>query len=373
MRDKIIDALFCLFLAVVLLINVMTPDQDISVAERRPLAQQPSWSADFVFGGEADTKLESYVLDQFAFRQNFRGLKAVFDSEVLRKTDNNGIFVKEGQIFKPDYPMNTGKAAELGTKIAEIYEKYLRSCNVKYAVIPEKTYYLAKDSGYLMTDYDALVDAMRQRLHSTLRAGGSMEYIPLKYSLDLDSYYSTDLHWRQEALQPVMEQLGRAFGFEPVQLSKSYHQEVYEPFYGSYYGQAALPLPADQLRYLTGNQLEKLIVTNYDGGSPKTVEGVYDKKQLGSVDSYSVFLGGNSPLITIENPELKNGKELIVFRDSFGSSLAPLLSSSYEKVTLIDLRFIGYDHIGQFVDFQDQDVLFLYNQGVLNSSDMIRK
>lgn len=49
------------------------------------------------------------------------------------------------------------------------------------------------------------------------------------------------------------------------------------------------------------------------------------------MDAYNVFLGGPSALIEIENSEASNEKELIIFRDSFASSLTPLLISEYQK------------------------------------------
>ena len=64
--------------------------------------------------------------------------------------------------------------------------------------------------------------------------------------------------------------------------------------------------------------------------------------------------------------------ELVVFRDSFGSSLAPLLAGSYRKITLIDLRYISSDLLESYVRFQEQDVLFLYSALIWNQSGTIR-
>ena len=44
-----------------------------------------------------------------------------------------------------------------------------------------------------------------------------------------------------------------------------------------------------------------------------------------SADKYDIYLSGATPLITIENPNAHTKKELLLFRDSFGSSIAPLL------------------------------------------------
>ena len=71
--------------------------------------------------------------------------------------------------------------------------------------------------------------------------------------------------------------------------------------------------------------------------------------------------------IVIENPNATTDKTLVVFRDSFGSSLVPLLVQDYAKVTLVDIR-AGSTSIPnlKMVDFADADVLFMYSSLVLN-------
>lgn len=74
----------------------------------------------------------------------------------------------------------------------------------------------------------------------------------------------------------------------------------------------------------------------------------------------------------IQNPKSTSGKELIIFRDSFGSSLAPLLVEAYDKVTLIDTRYISMRILEKYVQFENQDVLFLYNTALVNSSFVLK-
>jgi hypothetical protein len=87
---------------------------------------------------------------------------------------------------------------------------------------------------------------------------------------------------------------------------------------------------------------------------------------------YELFLGGNSPLVTIENPNAKEEKELVIFRDSFASSLAPLLIPGYSKISLVDIRYMQSDYVGNFVDFENADVLFLYSPSLLNAASAFK-
>jgi len=95
-------------------------------------------------------------------------------------------------------------------------------------------------------------------------------------------------------------------------------------------------------------------------------------EKLSSRDLYDVFLSGPVSVLTVENPAANTDKELIVFRDSFGSSMVPLLIPGYAKVTLVDIRYLPADKLGEFVEFENQDVLFLYSTLVLNQSSMLK-
>ena len=85
-----------------------------------------------------------------------------------------------------------------------------------------------------------------------------------------------------------------------------------------------------------------------------------------------MFLSGSSALVTIENPEATEKKELVIFRDSFGGSLSPLLIPAYSKITVVDTRYIQSDYVGKFIEFNSQDVLFIYGVSLINNSMALR-
>ncbi|MBN2220999.1 MAG: hypothetical protein JW708_02255, partial [Vallitaleaceae bacterium] len=68
-------------------------------------------------------------------------------------------------------------------------------------------------------------------------------------------------------------------------------------------------------------------------------------------------------------------EELVVIRDSFASSLIPLLLPSYEKITLIDLRYIPLEQVEKYVNIREnpnQKVMILLSSYVLNRSFMLK-
>ena len=103
---------------------------------------------------------------------------------------------------------------------------------------------------------------------------------------------------------------------------------------------------------------------------PHIQEGI-DKGDL-TPKTYEVYLDGASAFIEIYNDNNTSGKELIIFRDSFGSSITPLLIPYYSKITVIDNRYMMSDFIKQSVVFDNQDVLFLYSTLIVNNSGSLK-
>jgi len=336
--------------------------EEMSDSERRPLAQMPQLTAESVWKGEFMVDFEAYSLDQFPMRDAFRQVKSLFHTYVLRQKDNNGIYIADGYAAQLEYPMDEGAVSHALERFGKLYEKYLTDSEVYMVIVPDKGYYLAEKSGHLAMDYEAMFRRFEEGLPWA-------EQIDLREILTLEYYYRTDTHWRQEKLLDAAKVICDALGVAgPV--AEDYTQVALEkPFYGVYYGQAALPVEAETLYYLESEQLKNCTVYDFESGK---TGAVYDLAKAEGKDLYEIFLSGPRSLLTIENPGGTPGKELIVFRDSFGSAMVPLLVSDYEKVTLVDIRYIQMDVLDRFVDFHGQDVLFMYSTLVLNNSETIK-
>lgn len=336
------------------------PKQAISESERRPLEQMPQVSLQSILSGSFTADVEDASVDQFPLRDAFRRVKSVFTYYVLGQKDNNGIYLADGYAAKMEYPLNTSSVKHALEKFQYLYDTYLQDSKIVMAVVPDKGYYLAGENGYLAMDYEQLFAQMQQGMPWA-------DHVDLTQSLSIADYYRTDTHWRQENLLPVAQTLAQALGAE---LREDFRQtQLQTPFYGVYYGQAALPMEPDQITLMESDWLADCRVFNHETGK---YGSVYDLQKLAGMDPYDVYLSGAQALLTIENPHAATDRELIVFRDSFGSSLVPLLAGSYAKVTLVDLRYIPSNMLGDFLDFHGQDVLMLYSTLILNSSKSMK-
>lgn len=339
---------------------IFKPADEFSDTERRVLAQMPEISSESIFSTTFMTEFEEYSLDQFPARESFRKIKAFNEFNIFNKKDNNGIYFAEGYLSKIDHPIQKDMLEYAEEKFRYLYDTYMKDKDNKIylSVIPDKNMYLAEPNGYLSLDHEELTGYFREKMDYA-------EYIDITGTLSYEDYYRTDTHWKQECIVETANTLAEGLG---VETDSDYDVNVLErPFYGVYAGQYTLPVEPDSIKYLTSETLDECTVTIYDSGMP-VESSVYDMEKAKGKDPYEIFMSGTVALMTLENPSGPQDKELIVFRDSFGSSIVPLLAAGYGKITLVDIRYIQSAMLGSFIEFDDQDVLFLYSTSLLNYS-----
>lgn len=349
---------FCILIGGASLWLFAKEDGEISEWERRKLQQFPEITFERVMDGKFMKEFVTYMTDQFPLRNEFRRLKANVLFKIYNQKDNGGIYIQDGSASKIDASINEGSLNHFIGRMDKIYNSYLKDtdCKVYFTAVPDKNYFLAEKGGYPAMNYDELYKMLGEKL-------SYMNIIDIKDLLEASDYYTTDTHWKQEKIIDVANEIRQQIGMKPV---TDYEEKTLGDFYGVYYGQSALPLDPDTIGYLTNSEIENCTVYNFE---KDTTGDVYDlSKYEEALDSYDTFLSGAVSLLEINNPNGNKNKELVIFRDSFGSSIAPLLLSGYSKVTLIDIRYIATDLVSQFVDFTNQDVLVLYSTMMINSS-----
>lgn len=351
-----------LFVVVFSLWGLLRPADAVSVSERRALTQLPDLTLSGLASGRDTAQLDTYALDQFPLRDGFRRLAAQARLHLFLEKDTNDIYVADGYAAKLDSTLDTNSVDYAAGRFRFLYDRYLAGTDVKIyqAVVPDKGYYLASAHGYPAMDYDALFARLKE----------AMPYasdIDLTGTLSPDDYYRTDVHWRQEALPDTARYLAAQMG---VTLTDFYTVRSSDfPFYGVYYGQSALPLEPDRLCWLEAPWMEGCTVYDYE---TDTVLPLYNQDLAAGNDPYALFLSGSKALLRIDNPNAATDRALVVFRDSFGSSIVPLLAEGYRTVTLVDIRYLSPALLGRYLTFTDQDALFLYSTSVLNHSETLQ-
>ncbi len=273
--------------------------------------------------------------------------------------NKEGIYAVNDNYFK-SLVLDENSVLKAANYMNNIQNKYLTKDNkVYYAVIPDKTYY-DNSSSYEKLDYDKMTNILNTNIKN-------IEYIELKDLLELEDYYRTDNHWKQEDIIDVANRLGEKLGFKIN--ANDFEKNTFTQFKGMYSKYIISSNKFEELQYLTNKHINNAKVDNYQN---KDFTSVYNTERLNSDIPYDVYLSGVSPFMTITNPSANNDKELVIFRDSFVSSLAPLMISEYSKITLIDTRFMSSLLLKDFIQFTNQDILFLYSSAIVNNSNMLK-
>ena len=358
MREKIISIGFLITLMFFGLYGLFLPDEKISFSERRVLSEFPKFQVDALFSGDYFENVNTYLVEHFPMRESFRKMKGYVAKTIFQKKEENNIFTYQNKIYELNTRLNEKSVNHLTDLIQDITKKYFQDNKVYYGIIPDKNYYLNTNIPKL--DYLKLEEMFQKNLTE-------LPYISLFHSLTLEDYYNTDIHWRQEKLEKVRNTLVSTMHLEENTFPKE--KQTYSNFYGALYGRIAHNINPDNLIYVTNSIINAAKVYDYE---KKENTLVYEKSNLSNIDSYDVFLGGAKPLLFIQNEHAKTKKRLILFRDSFGSSLAPLLIDNYSEIILIDLRYISSKCLDSIEELNlkntNQDVLFLYSVPIINNS-----
>ena len=273
-------------------------------------------------------------------------LSCVFVS-IEKEQKPQEFYLYDGYIVKNESELNP-LMADYATKLFNrVYDEHLaNSGEVYFALIPDKHRVVGG-----LNDYDEFLSYTESKMSFA-------KTIQIADLLTLSDYYRTDPHWRQDCIVDVASRLCESMG---VTMQAGFEeQSMDEPFLGTYTKQSELITDADKMVYLTNDSVNNARVM----GAHK----MYDEGKYYGDDPYDLFLSGNQSVVTITNDDAENDKRLIVFRDSFASCIAPLLSTAYSEVVLVDLRYIMSESLTDYVQFEDADVLFLYSTLLLNNS-----
>ena len=244
-------------------------------------------------------------------------------------------------------------------KFQQLYDSYLtgNDGHIYLSVVPDKGSFTAPPEGYTPASAQETADALLTQLDF-------VQYVDIAPGLTLEAYYRTDPHWRQECLITTAQTLAQAMA---VPLAGDFQENAIDvPFYGAYAEKAGEPLAADTLRYLTGEVLDACTVYDYETDAQ---EPLYDLTAVDTDTPYDLDLQGSRSLLRIDSPLSATDRTLVVFRDSFGSSLIPLLAESYRTIYAVDIRYLSSQMVGRFLSFDgSEDVLFLYSTMVLQNS-----
>lgn len=391
MRHNIFIGTVALLFVGMTILFLFFPRSTFSEMERRELKTFPAFTADSLKSGDFTTAVSEWFSDSGPYRDKFMTahlmLKEWFG---WRSNDPNAITIHEdnsqqnvealpGDDGHID-PFEVQNGADAKAKIASrgiivvgaapnaralmIYggvgggdafaaaaNKYKAAfgdkVNVYAMVIPNSTeYYIPEQvKSKSKSMYTTIVS-----IHDKLRGVKPVDvYTVLGQHAGEDIFLRTDHHWAPLGAYYAARQFAQVAGV-PFRDLNSYERRVVRNFVGTMYGYsndiAIKNSPEDFVYYVpTGvdystTYINFTIDKDYNVTSEsRPVKGEFFVKfHDGSGAAYSTFMGGDTKITKVDTGT-KNGRRLMIIKDSFGNALPGYLFYSFEQIHVIDSRY----------------------------------
>lgn len=245
---------------------------------------------------------------------------------------------------------------------------------------------VAKKIGNSATIYDIVVpnsfgvnlDEDIQKNMNTSNQGEAINYIYKKLNKSIKTvetynqlrnhnseylYFKTDHHWTALGAYYVYRSFCETKGIHPHELG-DYKEKKFPDFLGSFYAYSnqskALKKNPDTVEAYIPIATNKEKITPREG-KPYQYDIISDANKFSSANKYLAFIGGDQPLIEINNPKLKDDSSCIIIKESYGNAFVPFLVDHYQYVYVVDYRYYTGDVAKVAAKHTNTDIIFLNN------------
>lgn len=367
-RSKVTVTIFLLILSGMSVFGFAAGDERYSEKENRYLAIKPELDSGNLLNGKYQKDYETYLADKMVFRNKWIEFKTYIELACLKKDVNGVYFSKDNYLierqdtdkfetenadknckyleeFVNNYKINTDICVMLVPNTSEILKKKLP----KYAYNFNETRYI--NDIYKKIGEDNTVD-----VNEILKAHKD-EYL----------YYKTDHHWTTLGAYYAFTEYADKIG---INIEKYTTKLVTDKFYGTMSSKVNLEIEADKIYIYELDKEEEVSVRYNNSAEPK--DSLYEMSALDKKDKYSIFLGGNNPLVQITT-NAKNDRKVLVIKDSFAHCLIPFMISGFSKIDVVDLRYYNESIRKMIEEGGYTDILVLYNVGTFVEDKNIYK
>lgn len=175
-------------------------------------------------------------------------------------------------------------------------------------------------------------------------------------------YFNSDHHWTGRGAYWAYTAFAEAAGFAPLDIETDYTVRRIEGFLGSLYGMtqdSQMREKGDFVEYFIP-ETQATATIRYKNSPYYDSPWVVWEESVKGGNGYLVFLCGDAPMIHI-NTENKNGKSIVVVKESFGNAFAPFLIPHYEDIYVVDERYFQTSLLELIREEDVDDLLFLNN------------
>ncbi|MTI48914.1 DHHW family protein [Sporosalibacterium faouarense] len=372
------------------IVNILNPHKPkISEIERRVLKPMPEFSFQALREGLFLKEYDEHFADTFIFRESFVKLsKTVNTYRGVKSDDNIKLITNYGDniaqidnldkidvnaenedpvtiLFKDNRALTLHKFyPEKAQNYANAINKFRNKLNdgvrVYSLLVPDQIEFI-KDEKYksLSDPQDFTLEYVNMQLKDNVEFINI--YDSLKNNSDKYLYFKTDHHWTDLGAYYGYTGFIKQLGETPVDLSM-YKVINIDNFLGTRYAlNEELASNPDTVQVFMHKDLDKyqysvynMETNNYE--SADLFDMSFEDGEKGS--KYGIFLGGDRPLAKIISSN-KNGRKILIIKDSYGNAFTPFLIPHFEEIYVVDPRHFDMDIFNLIEKNNIGEVLFL--------------
>lgn len=366
LQSLILCFLFCFLIFGITGWSFVIPVKSFSENENRFLAQMPVFSKETLLDGTYTKEYETFITDQFPLRDAWITLKTMSERAMLKQESNGVYFGRDGYLIETHArsEVNEEQLKTNTERLLTFLERTVEQLgkeHISVILVPTANTILTNKLPPFASGFDQI--GYIQKLQSKLKKNHMDEILvdvtsALYNHNEEEIFYRTDHHWTALGAYYAYEEWIQSRKLEPIKLNSYNPIEVTSKFYGTIYSKVNTKVKPDSIVIYEPKE-EKKYQVNYNMGE-WVADTLYDEKQLEGKDKYAIFLGGNNAVVSIKS-ENKNGKKLLIIKDSYAHCFTPFVVDHYEETQMIDLRYFNM-LVSDYIDKEGfDDVLFLYN------------
>lgn len=252
-------------------------------------------------------------------------------------------------------PFGGGGGTAYANALNELQSKISSDVTIWSMPAPTSSaFYTPKNGLDYIGDQSACFDNIAAKLNPGIQSVNVVDV--LKRHTEENIYCRTDHHWQPLGAYYAARTFAEAAGVQFADIT-NYESGANEGFVGTMYGfsqdSRILNDPERFEYYVPYAKYEAHYYDSYFNYQ-------YSDDLFAEVDvdnSYLMFLGGDSWVVKVDT-EVKNGRKLLVVKDSFGNAEIPYYTSSFEQIYVVDVREFKRNLVS-FIDATGvTDVLF---------------
>ncbi len=381
-------AMFVVMIFGGMLWSMLTPEQSYSDTENRFLASKPAFSLEALFAEEDKytTQYETYITDQFPIRDKWIGFKTRVE-QLLGKVETKDVFLGKDEYLIVNHPASDFEGEQAVKNVgflAEGLAKYVQlfgEDHVRALLVPTASQILTDKLPAYAQPYDQslYVEQVRRDFAEKLAAAGVADAETMATQLLMDAaavlqahqseyiYYRTDHHWTTLGAFYVYQEWSKSLGLTP--LTDAGLKVVSQEFEGTTYSKLHT---AGRYDVISVYEPQTQVTLLHNQMNETT--GFYDWSKLEVRDKYAMFLGGNDALLDITKEGVTEPeKVLLVVKDSFANCFVPYAAEHYDRVVVVDLRYLNMPLSRVVEEYGVTDLLVLYNVQAVATDNSVYK